>query len=117
MLGLRTVLESKLLLAANVNAIPGPDGPMLDSDGDGLTDVEEENTGTSPTLADTDGDGVSDNVEVFSGLDPLLGEIPLHLDIRVAADGGAPIVVSKPDSPQADAFRKIAREMIAKGNA
>ncbi|RLK10321.1 Mrp/NBP35 family ATP-binding protein [Ruegeria conchae] len=48
---------------------------------------------------------------------PLLGEIPLHLDIRVAADGGAPIVVSKPDSPQAEAFRKIARDMIAKGNA
>ncbi|MBO9432956.1 Mrp/NBP35 family ATP-binding protein [Ruegeria sp. R13_0] len=48
---------------------------------------------------------------------PLLGEIPLHLDIRMAADGGAPIVVSKPESPQADAFRKIARDLIAKGNA
>ncbi|MCU9839714.1 Mrp/NBP35 family ATP-binding protein [Ruegeria sp. WL0004] len=48
---------------------------------------------------------------------PLLGEIPLHLDIRVAADVGAPIVVSKPDSPQAEAFRRIAREMIAKGQA
>jgi ATP-binding protein involved in chromosome partitioning len=48
---------------------------------------------------------------------PLLGEIPLHLDIRMAADGGAPIVVSKPDSPQAEAFRKIARDLIAKGNA
>ena len=48
---------------------------------------------------------------------PLLGEIPLHLDIRVAADGGAPIVVSKPDSPQAEAFRKIARDLIAEGKA
>ncbi|AAV95082.1 Mrp/NBP35 family ATP-binding protein [Ruegeria pomeroyi] len=48
---------------------------------------------------------------------PLLGEIPLHLDIRVAADGGAPIVVSKPDSPQAEAFRRIARDLIAKGQA
>ncbi|WP_170508645.1 Mrp/NBP35 family ATP-binding protein [Ruegeria arenilitoris] len=48
---------------------------------------------------------------------PLLGEIPLHLDIRVAADGGAPIVVSKPDSPQAEAFRKIARDLIAAGKA
>ena len=38
-------------------------------------------------------------------------------DIRVAADGGAPIVVSKHDSPQAESFRKIARDMIAKGNA
>jgi len=36
---------------------------------------------------------------------PLLAEIPLHLDIRLAADGGAPIVVSKPDSAQAQGFR------------
>ncbi|MDP5215820.1 Mrp/NBP35 family ATP-binding protein [Ruegeria sp. 2205SS24-7] len=48
---------------------------------------------------------------------PLLGEIPLHLDIRIAADDGAPIVVSKPDSKQAEAFRKIARDLIAKGQA
>jgi len=48
---------------------------------------------------------------------PLLAEIPLHLDIRVAADGGAPIVVSKPDSPQAAAFRQVARDLVAKGLA
>ncbi|MGC1428519.1 MAG: Mrp/NBP35 family ATP-binding protein [Albidovulum sp.] len=42
---------------------------------------------------------------------PLLAEIPLHLDIRIAADGGAPIVVSKPDSPQARAFRDLARKL------
>ena len=29
---------------------------------------------------------------------PLLAEIPLHLDIRTASDGGAPIVVSSPPS-------------------
>jgi ATP-binding protein involved in chromosome partitioning len=48
---------------------------------------------------------------------PLLAEIPLHLDIRKAADGGAPIVVSKPDSPQAAAFRSLAKQLIADGNA
>ncbi len=48
---------------------------------------------------------------------PLLAELPLHLDIRLAADGGAPIVVSKPDSPQAQAFRDVARRLIADGNA
>ena len=48
---------------------------------------------------------------------PLLAEIPLHLDIRLAADGGAPIVVSKPDSAQATAFRDVARKLIAEGNA
>ena len=48
---------------------------------------------------------------------PLLAEIPLHLDIRLAADGGAPIVVSKPDSSQALAFREVARYLIAEGHA
>ncbi|MGJ8602831.1 MAG: Mrp/NBP35 family ATP-binding protein [Marivita sp.] len=48
---------------------------------------------------------------------PLLAEIPLHLDIRKAADGGAPIVVSKPDSAQAEAFRELARTLIAAGKA
>ncbi|NNU80375.1 iron-sulfur cluster carrier protein ApbC [Halovulum dunhuangense] len=48
---------------------------------------------------------------------PLLAEIPLHLDIRLAGDGGAPIVVSKPDSPQAQAFRKVARALMDKGVA
>lgn len=48
---------------------------------------------------------------------PLLAEIPLHLDIRLAADGGAPIVVSKPDSAQAAAFRSVAQDLVAKGLA
>ncbi|MEY8829967.1 Mrp/NBP35 family ATP-binding protein [Sedimentitalea sp. XS_ASV28] len=48
---------------------------------------------------------------------PLLSEIPLHLDIRLAADGGAPVVVSKPDSAQAEAFRHVARNLIAKGQS
>ena len=48
---------------------------------------------------------------------PLLAEIPLHLDIRLAADGGAPIVVSKPDSAQATAFRDVAKRLIADGKA
>ncbi|WP_350334117.1 Mrp/NBP35 family ATP-binding protein [Coralliovum pocilloporae] len=43
---------------------------------------------------------------------PLLAEIPLHLDIRLAADGGAPIVVSKPDSTQAEVFRSTASALV-----
>ncbi|MEL6883848.1 MAG: Mrp/NBP35 family ATP-binding protein [Pseudomonadota bacterium] len=43
---------------------------------------------------------------------PLLAEIPLHLDIRMAADGGAPVVVSKPDSSQAQGFRTVAKSLI-----
>lgn len=48
---------------------------------------------------------------------PLLAAIPLHFDIRTAADGGAPIVVSKPDSPQAAGFRAVAQQLIANGHA
>ncbi len=48
---------------------------------------------------------------------PLLAEIPLHLDIRLASDGGAPIVVSKPGASQAQAFRDIARALIDRGVA
>lgn len=44
-----------------------------------------------------------------------LGEIPLHIDVRTAGDGGAPIVVSNPESNPATAFRDIARKLIADG--
>jgi ATP-binding protein involved in chromosome partitioning len=46
---------------------------------------------------------------------PLLAELPLHLDIRVASDSGAPIVVSKPETPQAQAFRTLAKQLIKDG--
>ena len=48
---------------------------------------------------------------------PLLSEVPLHLDVRLAADGGAPIVVSKPDSAQARAFQDIAAALVERGAA
>ncbi|AKO99892.1 Septum site-determining protein MinD [Marinovum algicola] len=48
---------------------------------------------------------------------PLLAEVPLHIDIRLAADGGAPIVVSQPDSAQARAFRDVANALVAEGVA
>jgi len=42
---------------------------------------------------------------------PFLGEIPLDIDIRTSSDGGAPIVVSKPKSPQAIRFKEIAAQI------
>lgn len=48
---------------------------------------------------------------------PFLGEIPLDLAIRLASDNGTPIVVEAPDSPQAQAFRAIARSLIGAGVA
>lgn len=40
-----------------------------------------------------------------------LGEIPLDIKIRETADGGAPIVVSEPDSPHSQAYMEIARKV------
>jgi hypothetical protein len=44
---------------------------FLDSDQDGLSDVEEKTYGTDPNNADTDGDGYTDGNEVKAGYDPL----------------------------------------------
>jgi ATP-binding protein involved in chromosome partitioning len=46
---------------------------------------------------------------------PFLGEIPLDLAIRVAGDGGTPVVAANPDGPEAQAFRRIARRLVAGG--
>jgi ATP-binding protein involved in chromosome partitioning len=45
---------------------------------------------------------------------PYLGAIPLEEAIRVEADQGAPIVVSRPDSAGAKAFRDVASQIAAK---
>jgi ATP-binding protein involved in chromosome partitioning len=43
---------------------------------------------------------------------PLLGQLPLDPDTRKGGDEGTPIVVRRPDSPQAAAFRDVARRVI-----
>ena len=48
---------------------------------------------------------------------PLLAEVPLDIQIRLAADGGAPITVSQPDSKQAAAFHAVARALVEQGVA
>ncbi len=46
---------------------------------------------------------------------PFLGEVPLHINIRLGGDSGVPIVVSAPESGQAMAFKKIAKDLIENG--
>jgi len=43
----------------------------------------------------------------------LLGQLPLELSIRTRADGGEPTVISDPDSPAAERYRRIARRAAA----
>ena len=45
---------------------------------------------------------------------PFLGEIPLHPSVREGGDQGAPIVVTAPDAPVAQAFRNAARQLAAR---
>ncbi|MEU1689316.1 hypothetical protein [Micromonospora sp. NPDC005707] len=47
-----------------------------DIDGDGLTNLQEQDLGTSPTNPDTDGDGASDGAEVTKGSNPLVADQP-----------------------------------------
>ena len=49
-----------------------PDDAPVDSDGDGLTNAEEQTLGTDPNVPDTDGDGLEDGEEVLTTFtDPL----------------------------------------------
>jgi ATP-binding protein involved in chromosome partitioning len=45
---------------------------------------------------------------------PFLGALPLAEEIRVESDSGAPIVVSRPDSPAARAFADVASQIAAR---
>ena len=42
---------------------------------------------------------------------PFLGEVPLEMQIRETSDTGEPVVVSKPDGPQAAIYRGIATKV------
>ena len=44
---------------------------------------------------------------------PFLGEIPLNSGIMAGSDLGKPIMITNPDSPSADAFRKSAKNIAA----
>jgi len=76
----------KQLVAVNMNALAVGGETVVDTDGDGLSDAEEELVGSSPALVDTDGDGFSDLLEVRqsnAGFDPLFSG---DADCRMAND-------------------------------
>lgn len=45
---------------------------------------------------------------------PFLGEVPIELAVRETGDAGCPVVVSRPDTPAARAFRDVARKVAAR---
>jgi ATP-binding protein involved in chromosome partitioning len=46
-----------------------------------------------------------------------LGELPLKLEIRELADAGTPIVMARPESDEAQSYRRIARRVWEKATA
>ncbi len=44
---------------------------------------------------------------------PFLGEVPLHIDIRVRSDAGQPITATEPDGIHAQIYREVAAKMWA----
>jgi len=59
---------------------------------------------TTPIFGEGGGQTLADEFGI-----PVLGSIPIDLETRVGGDTGAPIVVARPRSAQADAFRRVAR--------
>ncbi|UUZ58862.1 thrombospondin type 3 repeat-containing protein [Nocardioides sp. B-3] len=86
----------------------------VDTDGDGLSDVDEATAGTDPTNPDTDGDGLTDGREVDSdgagpdtgtGTDPLRGDTDgdgLGDDAELDTDGAGPDTGTGTDPLDAD---------------
>ncbi|MFU8872690.1 hypothetical protein [Micromonospora sp. SL4-19] len=74
-----------------------PDG-QEDLDNDGLTNLREQELGTSPTEPDTDGDGVTDGDEVARGTNPLVADPRPGPPLG----GGAPPIVPAPDLTDTD---------------
>jgi ATP-binding protein involved in chromosome partitioning len=56
------------------------------------------------------GEGGGQKLAAMYGV-PFLGSVPLGIEVRAGGDKGVPIVVSQPDSPQAQAFRRVAEEV------
>ena len=59
------------------------------------------------------GEGGGEDLARMAGA-PLLGSIPIDEQIRVGGDGGAPVVVTDPDSPGAKAMTALAQSVAAR---
>ncbi|MCK8497530.1 thrombospondin type 3 repeat-containing protein [Myxococcus fulvus] len=80
-------LKLKRFLAFNRNVVVRAGQVLVDSDGDGLPDVDEVALGTDPTVVDSDQDGLMDGIEVRVGLDPLVPDIINGCNLSLDEDG------------------------------
>ncbi len=84
---------------------------VTDSDGDGLTDTEENRLGTNPYHDDSDNDGIKDKTELLSALDPLNPDT----DGDQLTDGFEPTILTIPTNPDTDNDTISDGEEIASG--
>jgi ATP-binding protein involved in chromosome partitioning len=58
---------------------------------------------------------VADSLATSTGTRvPLLGQVPIDQRVREGGDVGAPVVLTAPDSPAAQAYRDIAETLAAR---
>ncbi len=74
---LQRSLSLKRLIAFNRNAIARDGQLLVDSDGDGLPDDDEDAIGTDKLNPDSDSDGLGDGVEWKMGMKPQAGNIDI----------------------------------------
>lgn len=73
--GSATVMVGDLVIELEEGDTVENPGDLRDTDGDGLTDIEEGLTGTDPAVADSDGDGLVDGIDA-SWLDDYVAALP-----------------------------------------
>jgi hypothetical protein len=68
--GIRRNYAQRFFAVMNRSVVATAEGPAIDSDLDGVSDVRELAAGSDPTLRDTDGDSCSDAMELRVGWSP-----------------------------------------------
>jgi hypothetical protein len=92
-----TTTPSTTTVTATTTTATTTAGPV-DSDGDGLSDTEENEKGTDPDDPDSDGDGLDDGYEVAQGWDPKSE----HSDGDGLTDGQEDILGTDPGDKDTD---------------
>lgn len=91
MLGLIVCIPTVARAEALPNSVSYPDGPILDSDLDGLTDIGETTIfKTDPANPDSDSDGWYDGTEVLAATDPLDATSPSATTVITSEPSSVP---------------------------
>lgn len=112
----------KAVEALSPEQIALAESKRLDTDGDGISDYDEENVyGTSPYLRDTDGDGYPDNTELALGKNPNCAEgqecAAESIDLSLLASSTGLSFVNTPDQSTDALYAEFQRGMNAQAGS